>query len=185
MSVEIRLDRIEPCGRRGHCPIGNGIRNRDLEQSSGPAGPIEADFSTVMLDNIFRDCEAQSVAFGLSVAHKWSKDQFLNHWRDAGAVIPDTNLHVGGISVCGNHDLPRIWRNGFAGILDEVSDGSFKETGIEPAYGQTIMMMLDCDAPEFWFHTRHPDRTLDDGEREDVADPARPEGIRALGVLQQ
>src|ERR1700739_3952436 len=122
MLVGVRLDRIEPAGMWGPVLVGKGIRDRDLEHSSGPTAPVEADLSTMILDNLLRYCEAKSAPFSLSIAHKWLKDKLLNQSWDAGAVIPDANLQAGGISGCGNHDLPRIWRNSLAGILNEVSD---------------------------------------------------------------
>jgi rhodanese-related sulfurtransferase/predicted metal-dependent enzyme (double-stranded beta helix superfamily) len=46
----------------------NGKRNRDLEQSSGLASPIEVDLTAMVFDNLFRDREAESIPTGLSIA---------------------------------------------------------------------------------------------------------------------
>ena len=105
----------------------------------------------MILDNLLRYREAQSAAFGLSVAHKWSKGNFLNHRQNSWSVVPDVDFQAGWSPYGGYNDLPRFLRNRFAGIRDEVSDGSFEEVGIEPAQSQTLMMMLDGDASESCF----------------------------------
>jgi len=92
----------------------------------------------MILDNLLRYGEAQSAAVGLSVAHKWSKDKFLNHGQNSWSVVPDVDFQAGWSPGGGYHDLSRVQRNRFAGIRDEVSNGSLEEVGIEPAQGQTL-----------------------------------------------
>src|SRR5579863_8432742 len=65
--------------RERHSSVRNGKRNRDLNEGSGSAAPIEIDLPAMILDNFLSYCEAQSTAFGLTVADKWSKDESLNH----------------------------------------------------------------------------------------------------------
>src|SRR5580692_639352 len=128
----------------------------------------------MILDNFLHYRKSQSAAFGLSVAHKWFKNRFLNLWRNTGAVIPDANLQVGLISARGYDDQPRVRRNRLASIQEEVGDHLFEAVGIKPAHGRAHMTMLDGNASELLSHRRHADRALDcvndvsDGGSKDV-----------------
>jgi len=136
----------------------------------------------MILNNLLRYCEAQAGALGLSIAHKWLKDGTLNRRGHAGAVIPNANLQAGLISGCGYDDPPRVRRNRLASIQDEVGDHPFETVGIEPAHGQTLMVMLDSNAAELLSHTCHPDRALDCVN--DVSGRG-PKSVSTLGALQQ
>ena len=136
----------------------------------------------MILDNLLRYREAQAAAPGLSVAHKGFENGVLNRRGDAWAVIPNANLQAGLISGRGYDDPPRVRRNRLASIQDEVGYHPFETVGIEPAYGQAFMMMLDRDVAELLSHTRHPDRALDCVN--DVSG-GRPKSVATLGALQQ
>ena len=136
----------------------------------------------MILDNLLRYREAQAAALGLSVAHKGLKNGALNRRGDAGAVIPNTNLQAGLISGCGYDDPSRVRRNRLASIQDEVGDRSLETVGIEPAQGQTFMMMLNPDVAELRSHTCHPDRALDCIN--DVSGGGT-KGVTIPGTLQQ
>src|ERR1700729_4218352 len=136
----------------------------------------------MILDNLLRYREAQAAALGLSVAHKGLKDGVLNRRGHAGAVIPNANLQAGLISVCGYDDPSRVRRNRLASIQDEVGKHPFETVGIEPAQGQTFMMMLDRNVAELLSHTCYPDRALDCVN--DVAGSG-PKSVTTLGALQQ
>jgi hypothetical protein len=91
-------------------------------------------------------------------------------------------LQAASISARGYHYLPRVRRNRFASIQDEVGDHSFEAVGIEPPYGQAFMMMLDADVSELLSYTYHPDRALD---RINDVSGGGPTGVAIPGALQQ
>ena len=178
----MRVEKVGPTDMSRIASVGMAKWNRDLEQSSGLTFPIKVDLPAMILDNLLRYREAQAAALGLSVAHRGLKDGVLNRRRDAGAVIPNANMQAGLISSCGYDDPSRVWRNRLASIQDEVGDHPFEAVRIEPAYGQTLMMVLDHDVAEFLSHTCHPDRALDCVN--DVSDGG-PKSVTTLGALQQ
>src|ERR1700761_1533767 len=115
----------------------------------------------MILDNLLRYREAKAAGTGLSIANRGLKDGVSNRRGHAWAVIPDTNLQTGLISGCGYDNPPRVRRDRFASIQDEVGDHPFQTVGIKPAHGQALMMMLDRNVAEFLSHTCHADRALD------------------------
>src|ERR1700746_1392759 len=115
----------------------------------------------MILDILLRYREAKAAGTGLSIANRGLKDGVSNRRGHAWAVIPDANLQVGLISGCGDDDPPRVRRDRFASIQDEVGVHTLQTVGIKPAHGQAVMMMLDRNAAEFLSHTCHPNRALD------------------------
>jgi len=136
----------------------------------------------MILDNLLHNREAQSAAFGLSVAHKWLKSGILYLRWDTGAVIPDPNLQAGVISHCGYDDLSRVRRYRLTSIQDEVGNRPLETVGIKPAHGQALMMMLDGNASELLLHSCHADGALDCFN--DVSDGGA-ESVTILGALKQ
>ena len=162
--------------------VRNGKWDCDLEQGSVPASPVKVDIPAVIFDDPLRYRESQSAAFGLSVARKGLKDGVSYRRRNAGAVIPDANLQPSAISGCGYDDLPRVWRDRLASVQDEVGDHSLHTARVEPADGQAFMMVLDGNATELLFHSRHANRAPDSVD--DVAG-RRLKRVTTLGKLQQ
>ena len=136
----------------------------------------------MFLDNLLCYREAESAAVGLSIAKKWFKKGLSNCRRDAGTVVPDINLQTGSGSCRGYYDLPRVRRNRFARIQDQIRDHPFESVRRKLSLGQAFMMMLDGNAAELPSHTCHPDRARDGVD--DVAGGG-PKSLRTFGTLQQ
>jgi len=90
--------------------------------------PIEVNLPAMILDNLLCYRHARAAAPGPFRSSQMAEKRALTRRRDSGALIPETALQAASISARGYHYLPRVRRNRFASIQDEVGDHSFIRT---------------------------------------------------------
>lgn len=88
--------------------------------AAGFASWIEIDLTAMVLDDLFRDRETESVPISLSITDERLEDGLLNRFGDAWIVIPRGDLQAGSGSDGCYDDLSRFRRNRFAGIAMRV-----------------------------------------------------------------
>ena len=92
----------------------------------------------MILDDLLNHREAEADAVLLAVTHKGLEQALADWQRDARAVVRDADLKPVR-SLSGLHlDSPRIGRDRFAGVKQQVMENPLQLARVKPTFARTL-----------------------------------------------
>jgi hypothetical protein len=111
-------------------------------------------------NNFLGDGEPKAAPMRLAITNKRLKDGTPNRNWNPGTVIPYVDLQLESATLRGYQDLPRLRRNCFTSVQNQICDCSLNPAGIKPANGFAFMSMGDRYFSELGSHPGHMDRSF-------------------------